>query len=71
MGFFSRWFNRNRVYGQPFLDTNGRWRIRIFRLQGAYDSRDYLFTSSIEDTYPTREAAAEILKSVKRMEIKR
>ena len=67
MGFFSSWFKSNRVYGEPFLDNNGLWRIRIFQLSGL--NRDSLFASSIEDTYPTREKAVEVLKLVKGMVI--
>ena len=68
MGFFSRLFNWNRIYGEPFRDSNGLWRIRIYQLKGL--DRDNLFSSSIEDTYPTREKAVEILKLVQEMEIR-
>ena len=64
MWFFSK---RNRVYGEPFKDKNGLWRIRIFQLSGF--ERDTLFSSSIEDTYPTREKAVRVLKKVKGMKI--
>ena len=67
MGLFSSWFKSNRVYGEPFRDKNGLWRIRIFQLNGL--KRDSLFASSIEDTYPTREKAMEVLRLVKSMEI--
>ena len=68
MGIISRLLNWDDVYGEPFLDKKGLWRIRIFQEKGR--ATDFLFSSSIEDTYPTREAAAAVLKSVKRMEIR-
>ena len=67
MGLLSRLFSATRVYGEPFRDKNGLWRIRIFKLSGL--TNDSLFSSSIEDTYPTREAAVKILKLVQGMRI--
>ena len=68
MRFFSRLFNWNQVYGEPFIDKHGLWRIRIFRVKGL--NQDNLFSSSIEDTYPTRKEAVKILKLVQEMEIR-